>query len=336
MSRLSPAQFVQQSLDLHLFFLRIMKEHSFFLEAAFVAKNENFIERADQFRVDFERLLEIAVDLANCNVSKRVLKSGEVVTDNTLQAEKRTEFLSGIPFDLDLTKRELMLRSGPGDPDLEDVLERFNDRVIRETKDLVDFKTDVLEGMLNCCLFTWSFPLLIEHIRREALFYIRHLQRLQRRMSIGPCDELLEEKLFWDRIMAEHSLFIAHLLDPTEEDLINTAEDFARLFFRLERQLKRIDKCKRDDHIPRQLIKDELRAVKDIRDFKDTATELILACKIRSIIIPLLADHVLREANHFLGILKECDDCRKDDDDHDDCDDCRKIIIGKKCKIDIK
>ena len=38
MSRLSPAQFVQQSLDLHLFFLRIMKEHSFFLEAAFVAK----------------------------------------------------------------------------------------------------------------------------------------------------------------------------------------------------------------------------------------------------------------------------------------------------------
>ena len=73
MSRLSPAQFVQQSLDLHLFFLRIMKEHSFFLEAAFVAKNENFIERADQFRVDFERLLEIAVDMANFNVSKRVL-----------------------------------------------------------------------------------------------------------------------------------------------------------------------------------------------------------------------------------------------------------------------
>ncbi len=31
MSRLSPAQFVQQSLDLHLFFLRIMKKntHSF-------------------------------------------------------------------------------------------------------------------------------------------------------------------------------------------------------------------------------------------------------------------------------------------------------------------
>ena len=27
-------------------------------------------------------------------------------------------------------------------------------------------------------------------------------------------------------------------------------------------------------------------------------------CKIKSLILPLLADHVLREANHYLRILK--------------------------------
>lgn len=32
--------------------------------------------------------------------------------------------------------------------------------------------------------------------------------------------------------------------------------------------------------------------------------EGILTCKIKSIIIPLLADHVLREANHFIRILR--------------------------------
>ncbi|NLB53147.1 MAG: DUF2935 domain-containing protein, partial [Syntrophomonadaceae bacterium] len=36
---------------------------------------------------------------------------------------------------------------------------------------------------------------------------------------------------------------------------------------------------------------------------KNTANELILDCQIRSIIIPLLADHVLREANHFFRLL---------------------------------
>jgi hypothetical protein len=44
--------------------------------------------------------------------------------------------------------------------------------------------------------------------------------------------------------------------------------------------------------------------VEKIRDFKAKGAEGLLTCKIRSIIIPLLADHVLREANHYLKLLK--------------------------------
>ena len=42
-----------------------------------------------------------------------------------------------------------------------------------------------------------------------------------------------------------------------------------------------------------------------IREFKTAGTEGITDCKIRSIILPLLADHVLREANHYLRILAD-------------------------------
>ena len=45
-------------------------------------------------------------------------------------------------------------------------------------------------------------------------------------------------------------------------------------------------------------------ATADIRDFKQTALQLIEACKILSIISPLLADHVLREAEMALMDLK--------------------------------
>ncbi|NLG32491.1 MAG: DUF2935 domain-containing protein [Syntrophomonadaceae bacterium] len=299
--RITPAEFVQKSLDLHLFFLRIMKEHSFFIEAALLPKNQDLIERADEFRIDFEKLLEQAVMLADGNVSRVVLNSGEVVTNKTILAEKQTQFLSGIPFDTALTQRELRLSSGRGDPRLERRIQEFNERVIRETQGLVELKTEILEGMLNCTLFTFNFPLLIEHIRREARFYIGHLQRLQRRIALDPRQELIAEKVFWDRIMAEHSLFIAHLLDPTEKALIRTADDFARRFFRLEDRAENVKKtclC-----LPGQLLRDEINATRDIRDFKATANQLILQCRIRSIIIPLLADHVLREANHFLALL---------------------------------
>ena len=39
-------------------------------------------------------------------------------------------------------------------------------------------------------------------------------------------------------------------------------------------------------------------------DFKKAATKGILGCEIKSIILPLLSDHVLREANHYLRILE--------------------------------
>lgn len=304
MSRITLEEFVQDSLDLNLFFLRIMKEHSFFLEAAFVAKDSDLAARADEFRRNFEKLLEEAVDMANGNVSRRVLQSGEIVTDNTIEAEEKTEFLSGIEFNTDLTRRETKLRPGRGDSNLEKQVEEFNDRVIRETMDLVEFKTKILEAMLDCRLFTWNFPLLIEHIRREARFFISHLQRLQRRKSLDPTEELIQEKVFWDRIMAEHSLFIAHLLDPTEANLIMTANEFARRFFILEGRARTV--LNKGSCIPKKLMGDEIKATGEIKNFKDAATKLILACEIRSIIIPLLADHVLREANHFYAILTHC------------------------------
>jgi hypothetical protein len=42
----------------------------------------------------------------------------------------------------------------------------------------------------------------------------------------------------------------------------------------------------------------------DIRDFKRQGTEGIIQCKIRSITFPLLEDHVVREANHYIRMLK--------------------------------
>lgn len=41
------------------------------------------------------------------------------------------------------------------------------------------------------------------------------------------------------------------------------------------------------------------------RDFKQAGAEGIETCKIKSIILPLLADHVLREANHYLRLLED-------------------------------
>lgn len=302
---LTDAKYVQESLGLNLFFLRIMKEHSFFLEAGFVCKDKNLIARANRFKNEFNELLTEAVKLANGNVSRSVLLSGEVVTDKTRRAELKTQKLTGVHFDTALTARERQLKPGKGDPALVQQVSRLNNRAINLTSKLVRFKTLVLNEMLSCQIFTYNFPLLIRHIRREAIFFIKHLERLQQRKAINTKREIIEEKAFWDRIMAEHSLFIAHFLDPTEKNLIKEADAFAKMFFQLRRQVLQAQKQGITDSKLKLLVQKELTATRSIAQFKNTADKAILDCKIESIIIPLLADHVLREADHFLRILKK-------------------------------
>ncbi|WP_348982845.1 DUF2935 domain-containing protein [Desulfosporosinus sp. Sb-LF] len=74
---------------------------------------------------------------------------------------------------------------------------------------------------------------------------------------------------------------------------MDTADEFADLFTLLQAKVQRIEKNIFAQLLLGGLIREETRATREIRDFKATATEGLLACQIRSIIIPLLGDHVL-------------------------------------------
>lgn len=100
--------------------------------------------------------------------------------------------------------------------------------------------------------------------------------------------------------MKEHALFIRGLLDPTECELVETANTFAGDYSRLLEEAR-----KQDCRAMNGLTDRTLETIKRYRDFKEAGTKGITGCEIRSIILPLLADHVLREANHYLRILKQ-------------------------------
>lgn len=143
-------------------------------------------------------------------------------------------------------------------------------------------------------MYTVNYPLLIEHILREAKLYRRYVELLEREGDLS--DHVVREtECFWNQIMMEHVQFIRGLLDPCETELFCKADDFAKEFCRL------LEAC-RSAHI-QSLTSDTLAKTVRLRDFKAAVTQGILQCRIRSIILPLLADHVLREANHYIRIL---------------------------------
>ncbi len=109
---------------------------------------------------------------------------------------------------------------------------------------------------------------------------------------------LRKTEKFWNQIMMEHALFIRGLLDPTEEALIQTANKFAMEFREL------LEQARRQDCRAMGMTEEALAETLKIRDFKAAGTKGILNCEIASIILPLLADHVLREANHYIRLLE--------------------------------
>ena len=300
--------FVRQSLELHLFFARIMKEHSFFLQLGFTPRDIEFTEKANEFRLEFDKLLNDVVVLSDGVVSENALQSGEIVTPFTLEAEKASACLTGVEIATDITKAEECLTSACNDMisrSLVYEVSRINNRAINLTCGLINFKAKILDNVLSCQMFTVNYPLLIEHIMREAKLYVDIIRRLQSRRFTNFHIDSLEQEAFWNRIMAEHSKFIRGLLDPTEEELICTANAFGNEFDELTKEaldtMNMTTPCN-------QITQDSLQATESLKDFKTSATEGLLDCSIRSIIIPLLGDHTIREANHFIRLLKMFDD----------------------------
>lgn len=302
---LSDVQYVRQSLGTHLFFIRIMKEHSFFLEVGFTPRDHNFTTRADQFRLEFDRLLGDVIPLSNGIVSPNIIQSGEVVTPYTLNAEIVSSNLTGVQIQTNLTRAESNLVGGELTTVNAALVQRthvINQRAIGLVSGLIQLKTTILSNVLACNMFTVNYPLLIDHIRREARLYLSMIQRLQRREEINIEKQAYEQEAFWNRIMAEHSKFIRGLLDPTEEALFEIANEFGNEFDELTKEAKRA----MEQTLPiDEITENSLKSTLEIRDFNTQATEGLLGCKIRSIIIPLLGDHVLRESNHFIRLLKE-------------------------------
>jgi hypothetical protein len=300
---LSDQQYVRHSIEFNLFFLRIAKEHAIFAAASLPPRDRDVAQQLLGVKNAYEALLSRAVAMAPDVVSPEVLTSDEIVTELTLPAEEATQFLTGLPINMDITKRELNLvakakmRNGS---DVADVSE-LNKEALALTEKTIAFLTKMLNDILSCKAFSYTYPLMLHHVTEESKFAANMLRKLEKRDSIDSIKELIELELFWNHIMEEHSKFIRGYLDPSEKALFEKANNFADEF---ETLLEKTMALEKNPQALPAVTRESIARVTELRNFKHQGAVGILECQIRSIIPPLLTDHVLREANHYLRMLK--------------------------------
>lgn len=185
-------------------------------------------------------------------------------------------------------------------------IQAFNNEVYQAAVAIWNYKRRVLDLILRCEITTNNYPLLVDHISREAAYFANRLKDLNEGKLVPEPDTIIQENVFFLRIMADHAKFIGHLLDPSERKLVDQAREFSHDFDQLLFQAIDLDSMRpQSETVPMldQFLDQNRVSVVSIRDFKKTARDLIEECRIRSNIHPLLADHTFREAERFLQII---------------------------------
>jgi len=174
-------------------------------------------------------------------------------------------------------------------------------------RDFLRYKRELLRLALTCSLGGWNFPLFLDHVVREAEYVLRLFAGIQPGVPAFRDMYKTQETVFWIRLMEDHTDFIGHLLDPSERGLIGTVEDYSSEFDRLYLQGRDFVSMlrSRPGTAPAfaRFVQDSRVATLRLRDFKKALHKMIVECKVLSVIPAMLAEHIRKEADHFLMVL---------------------------------
>jgi hypothetical protein len=139
------------------------------------------------------------------------------------------------------------------------------------------------------------------------MYFLKILEKVHDGEMQYPIDSIVSENVFWLRAMGDHAKFILGLLDSSERELIGQATAFRDEFEQLQLHARDFDSMLwqfRPNNDFARFEQTVQNATVRIRDFKAAANELLERCAALALFPPLLADHVRREADHFLEILE--------------------------------
>lgn len=198
-----------------------------------------------------------------------------------------------------LSEHALFMQLGLDDKRLKDEAERLHKqwesfrrgpRAVPDAIALVrgtrDFKTEVHSKLVAGEWLGWLWPLFVDHIRREGDYFLGKLQG----QMLSDADECAT----WITFMGDHAAFAMHLLDPSEAERIRQALTLLGNFNQLWQG------C--GTSMNQQLLSLTTRSGLDL-DAYFKSLGVGKPGGARSIIHPVLAEHVVREGQRFLATM---------------------------------
>lgn len=84
-------------------------------------------------------------------------------------------------------------------------IQAFNSEVYQAAAAIWNYKRKILGLTLRCEIRSNNYPLLVDHISREAAFFAKRLQELNEGKLVPEQDTIIQENVFFLKIMADHA-----------------------------------------------------------------------------------------------------------------------------------
>ena len=167
----------------------------------------------------------------------------------------------------------------------------FNRATIELIKPFIGYKRQMLDAQNSGRMRSLVFPLFFDHTAREAEHAVRRLEKLTAGDQTLDHAEVID---FWTGATSDESEFIAHYLDPQEQDLIGQALDSSAVF-------KGFSQVNKERPLPAGEI---LLAIDEFSEFQTLIEDGVNSGTIKSVLTPTFADHMRRETLKFADELK--------------------------------
>ena len=301
---LKEQDFLEQSLNSNLFYLRTLRDFCINIQLSFYGNSE-YIGRASSLAKQSQDLGRELVTYTNGIIPKDAKEYQLYYTDYTLATEKLTEELFNLNLATDITENISNLTVGTNQaPTLENIkkIEDFNKKALTIATEFVNLAEEIRKKLLNNELFSYSYPLLYDYMIRTINIYKAELVRLEEKTVKDPI-LVVDTEYDYNITVYEIISFLRGLINPNAaryilelNELINEEypkllDNYNNLPLSPENQLMLSEESLRLLRKTRILIKDML---KDLLD-----------ANLYFIIEPLAIDNFYRNTNYFLYIIDQ-------------------------------
>ena len=261
-------------------------------------KEKNFKELLLKDIRKYQDLFKKILSFSNNKVSKEFINSIVLYTPYTKDLELNTIKYFDIGLDLSITLECLKLT--PGNIALEDLTEI--DKYMEELLGLLEGSTNILNNIdiyiKEKNMFLMIYPLVVEHIINENNILKDTLERLLKQVGSDPTYVYTLE-YYYTSFLKEHSLLIRNLINPLKDKEVETSNKYYNLYNILLNDFNNEVSPYSLDSIYNKCI----NITNSFKSFLDETINITIKNPSNFMIVPIILDHILREANSYINNL---------------------------------